>query len=108
MLEAEQMVKSVCRSCHGGCGVRIYLIDDKAVRIEGDPEFPTNHGSLCSTTFITTQKGKGKVCKKFSGSRFVQQSSKKNKQEYDGGRDPKGDTINAFCGQGYVTQVFTE
>ncbi len=34
--------------CHLGCGVLLYTDDnDKLVKVEGDPEHPTNHGRLC-------------------------------------------------------------
>ncbi len=46
--DKEQLIRSNCRGCHGGCGVIIHVKDGKITRIEGDPDFPTNHGSLCS------------------------------------------------------------
>ncbi|MBI5649324.1 MAG: molybdopterin-dependent oxidoreductase [Chloroflexi bacterium] len=44
----EKIVKSNCRGCHGGCGVLVTVKDGVIDKIEGDPDFPTNHGSLCS------------------------------------------------------------
>ena len=44
----EQVIRSNCRGCHGGCGVLVYVKDNTIVKIEGDPDFPTNHGTLCS------------------------------------------------------------
>ncbi|MFH1381603.1 MAG: molybdopterin-dependent oxidoreductase [Chloroflexota bacterium] len=44
----EQIIKSNCRGCHGGCGVLVHVQDGRITRIEGDPSFPTNHGSMCS------------------------------------------------------------
>ncbi len=44
----EQFIKSNCRGCHGGCGVLVHMRDGIITKIEGDPDFPTNHGSLCS------------------------------------------------------------
>ncbi len=41
-------VRTVCRSCHGGCGVIVHVKDGKAVKVEGDPESPISRGSLCS------------------------------------------------------------
>jgi anaerobic selenocysteine-containing dehydrogenase len=41
------VVKSVCRSCHGGCGVLLHVADGRLVKIEGDDEAPLNHGRLC-------------------------------------------------------------
>jgi len=39
--------KSVCRSCHGGCGVLLHVKDGHLVKVEGDRESPLNHGRLC-------------------------------------------------------------
>jgi anaerobic selenocysteine-containing dehydrogenase len=46
--------KSVCRSCHGGCGVILHVDDGKLVRVEGDPESPLNRGRLCPIGTVTT------------------------------------------------------
>ena len=45
---AEQIIKSNCRGCHGGCGVLVHIKDGHITRIEGDPDFPANHGTMCS------------------------------------------------------------
>lgn len=34
--------------CHGGCGVLLYVKDDKIVRVEGDPDHPWSQGRACS------------------------------------------------------------
>ena len=39
--------KSVCRSCHGGCGVLLHVKDGRLVKVEGDRDSPLNHGRLC-------------------------------------------------------------
>ncbi|HEY1364572.1 MAG TPA: molybdopterin-dependent oxidoreductase [Xanthobacteraceae bacterium] len=39
--------RSVCRSCHGGCGVLLHVVDGRLVKVEGDRESPLNHGRLC-------------------------------------------------------------
>lgn len=39
--------KSVCRSCHGGCGVLLHVKDGHLVKVEGDRDSPLNHGRLC-------------------------------------------------------------
>jgi len=44
----EEIIRSNCRGCHGGCGVLVHVRDGTIVKIEGDPDFPTNHGSMCS------------------------------------------------------------
>jgi anaerobic selenocysteine-containing dehydrogenase len=44
----EEIIKTNCRGCHGGCGVLVHVRDGTIIKIEGDPDFPTNHGSICS------------------------------------------------------------
>lgn len=44
----EQVVRSNCRGCHGGCGVLVHVRDGVITKLEGDPDFPTNHGTMCS------------------------------------------------------------
>jgi len=51
----EQVVASNCRGCHGGCGVLVHVKDGRVTKIEGDPNFPTNHGSMCSKGLAFTQ-----------------------------------------------------
>ncbi|PWB62964.1 MAG: molybdopterin oxidoreductase [Bradyrhizobiaceae bacterium] len=46
--------KSVCRSCHGGCGVVLHVRDGRLTRVEGDPDSPLNHGRLCPLGTVTT------------------------------------------------------
>lgn len=43
----ERVVLSVCDLCSGGCGVRIRMVGDRAVRIEGNPLHPVSGGRLC-------------------------------------------------------------
>jgi anaerobic selenocysteine-containing dehydrogenase len=48
-------VRTVCRSCHGGCGVIAHVKDGKVIKVEGDPESPISHGTLCSKGLAITQ-----------------------------------------------------
>jgi anaerobic selenocysteine-containing dehydrogenase len=48
-------VRTVCRSCHGGCGVIAQVKDGKVIKIEGDPESPISFGTLCSKGLAITQ-----------------------------------------------------
>jgi anaerobic selenocysteine-containing dehydrogenase len=50
-----KQVRTVCRSCHGGCGVIAHVQDGRVVKIEGDPQSPISHGSLCSKGLAITQ-----------------------------------------------------
>ncbi|MEE8717474.1 MAG: molybdopterin-dependent oxidoreductase [Coriobacteriales bacterium] len=43
----EEMYKSTCHGCIQACPCLVYVKDGVAVRIEGDPDAPTNKGSLC-------------------------------------------------------------
>ncbi len=55
MNSSGEIVKSNCRGCHGGCGVLVHLRDGRITKIEGDPESPAAHGSLCSKGLAFTQ-----------------------------------------------------
>lgn len=48
-------VRTVCRSCHGGCGVIAHVKDGKVIKVEGDPESPISHGTMCSKGLAITQ-----------------------------------------------------
>jgi len=41
------VLKSVCRACHGGCGVHLHVEDGRLTRVTGDPDSPLNRGRLC-------------------------------------------------------------
>ena len=43
----ESWVTSLCRQCPGGCGIRVRLIGDRPVKIEGNTFHPINRGKLC-------------------------------------------------------------
>jgi len=45
-MSEKKIVKSTCRSCHGGCGVLVTVWDGVATHIEGDPASPT-WGTMC-------------------------------------------------------------
>ena len=46
-LQSETTLKSVCRSCHGGCGAHLHVKDGLLVNVTGDPDSPLNKGRLC-------------------------------------------------------------
>jgi anaerobic selenocysteine-containing dehydrogenase len=48
MPDEKQIIKSNCRGCHGGCGVLVHVIDGRITKIEGNPDFPSNHGTMCA------------------------------------------------------------
>ena len=47
-LRPDGLYRSICRMCHGQCGILVHLRDGKVVKVEGDPEFPTNRGGICA------------------------------------------------------------
>jgi anaerobic selenocysteine-containing dehydrogenase len=48
-------IRTACRSCHGGCGVIAHVKDGKVIKVEGDPESPISHGTMCSKGLAITQ-----------------------------------------------------
>ena len=40
--------RSICRMCHGGCGVLVTLREGRVVSVAGDPDHPQTHGYLCN------------------------------------------------------------
>jgi len=43
----ERHYNSVCFQCPGGCGIQVKVVEGRAIKIEGNPRFPTNLGGLC-------------------------------------------------------------
>ena len=43
----ENWMPAVCQECTGGCGILVRLIDDRAVKIEGNPLHLLNRGKVC-------------------------------------------------------------
>jgi formate dehydrogenase major subunit len=50
-----KMVHSVCPYCAVGCSLNVYVKDGRVIDIEGDPESPINHGTLCPKGSATFQ-----------------------------------------------------
>lgn len=46
-LEGSKKIPSICHFCSGGCGMLLYIKDGKLIHLEGDPDHPTNGGTLC-------------------------------------------------------------
>src|SRR3990170_7108646 len=51
---ARKIVKTTCKSCHGGCGVLVTVEDGVITHIEGNPEAPTR-GTMCSKGLSSIQ-----------------------------------------------------
>ena len=45
--DTAKVLKSVCRSCHGGCGTLLHVEGERLVKVTGDPDSPFNKGRLC-------------------------------------------------------------
>lgn len=48
-------IRTACRQCHGGCGAIAHVKDGKVIKVEGDPDSPISHGTLCSKGLSVTQ-----------------------------------------------------
>jgi len=46
--DSESFVLSTCGLCHAGCGIRVRVVDGRAVKIDGNPDSPVNRGGLCA------------------------------------------------------------
>jgi anaerobic selenocysteine-containing dehydrogenase len=42
----EEHVSSICGQCPAGCGITVRVVEGRAVKIDGNPAFPVNKGSL--------------------------------------------------------------
>ncbi|MEM1515076.1 MAG: molybdopterin-dependent oxidoreductase [Candidatus Bathyarchaeia archaeon] len=51
----KKIVKSTCKSCHGGCRVIVTVENEKITGIEGDPDSPTL-GTLCAKGLASIQE----------------------------------------------------
>ena len=50
-----QVVKSVCPYCAVGCGLNVYVKNGQVLDIEGNPDSPISHGTLCPKGSATFQ-----------------------------------------------------
>jgi anaerobic selenocysteine-containing dehydrogenase len=49
------VLKSVCRACHGGCGVLLHVTDGRLTKVVGDRDSPLNKGRLCPIGMSTLE-----------------------------------------------------
>ncbi len=54
-MEQVRKVRTICRSCHGGCGVIAHVKDGKVIKVEGDPNSPISYGTMCTKGLAVTQ-----------------------------------------------------
>lgn len=50
-----RVIRSTCKSCHGGCGVLVTVENGKVVHLAGDPESPTR-GTMCAKGLASVQE----------------------------------------------------
>ena len=51
----EEVYRSVCRSCHGGCSALLIVKDGELKRIKPDPSSPFNRGQMCVKGLATPE-----------------------------------------------------
>ncbi len=44
---AVSQANTVCQLCPGGCGIEVRQVEQRAVKIEGRPDYPVNPGGIC-------------------------------------------------------------
>ena len=54
-MEEVKKMKTHCRGCHGACGVIAHVKDGKVIKVEGDPDDPISHGTMCTKGLSVTQ-----------------------------------------------------
>ena len=54
-MEEVMKVRTACRSCHGGCGVIAHVKEGRVIKVEGDPDSPISHGTMCTKGLSITQ-----------------------------------------------------
>jgi anaerobic selenocysteine-containing dehydrogenase len=50
-----RMIRTTCKSCHGGCGVLATVESGRVTHLEGDPESPT-WGTMCAKGLASVQE----------------------------------------------------
>ncbi len=53
-MSEKKIIKTTCKSCHGGCGVLVTVVDGAITHIEGNPDTPT-WGTMCSKGLSSIQ-----------------------------------------------------
>src|SRR5512142_198695 len=52
----ESWAQSICGQCPSGCGLRVRLIGKRAVKVQGNPVHPMNHGGVCPRGLASLQE----------------------------------------------------
>ncbi|MDP2726179.1 MAG: molybdopterin-dependent oxidoreductase, partial [Dehalococcoidia bacterium] len=59
----DRLVTTVCDRCYVGCGIKVHVVNDVVVGMEGDPDNPLNRGRMCA-------KGKAGVMSHYDPNRL--------------------------------------
>ncbi|UCG66648.1 MAG: hypothetical protein JSW12_06430 [Deltaproteobacteria bacterium] len=54
-MEDVKKIKIHCRGCHGACCVTAHVKEGKVIKVEGDPDDPISHGTMCTKGLSITQ-----------------------------------------------------
>ncbi|MBI2953148.1 MAG: molybdopterin-dependent oxidoreductase [Chloroflexi bacterium] len=82
---SEKWVTTVCERCYVGCGIKVHVVDDVMVGVEGDPDNPLSRGRMCA-------KGKAGVMSHYHPNR-VKVPLKRTNPKRGYGIDPKWQEI---------------
>ena len=53
--EKEQIYKSICRICHGGCSTLLAVGEGRVLKVSPDPDSPFNRGRMCVKGLATAE-----------------------------------------------------
>ncbi len=118
-IEGSQKIPSICHFCSGGCGMLLYVKDGKLIHLEGDPDHPTNAGTLCpkaaslrsvaySSARVTKPKRRAPGAKdweEISWEDALDRVAKKAKEVRDASWKASESIVNAKTGQAEVFEV---
>jgi anaerobic selenocysteine-containing dehydrogenase len=111
----KKVIKTTCKSCHGGCGVLVTVEEGVITHIEGNPETPTR-GTMCAKGLSSIQhvghpdrlkyplrrtgkRGEGKW-KRISWEEALDAIAQKMKESIDN-HGPQSIAISQGTGRGY-------
>ena len=82
---ADKWVTTVCDRCYVGCGIKVHVVDNVPIGLEGDPDNPLNRGKMCA-------KGKAGIMSHYNPNR-VKTPLKRTNPQKGIGVDPRWQEI---------------
>lgn len=82
----DKWIRSACKMCLHGCGIRVHVKDGVVLKIEGDPDNVNNMGKLCA-------KGQSGVMRHYDPNR-IKTPVRRTNPEKGPGVDPKWEPIS--------------